>query len=298
MISKGHSLSLQRQCELLSMNRSSYYYRSKPESELNLELMRKMDEQYLKHPDYGAPRMHSWLTMDLGYRVNRKRIDRLYYRVMGLESLLPGKHTTKRNKEHQTYPYLLRNLKIDKPNQVWATDISYIPMAKGFMYLTAFVDIYSRYVLNWSISNSMDADWCTEVLKEAIEIHGKPDIINTDQGSQYTSEVFSKTVLDAVIKLSMDGKGRANDNAFVERLWRTVKYEQIYLNPPEDGLDLHIQLDEFFRYYNEQRRHESLAYQRPSDLFKSKERLIHNSQACQQKKKNQKEKLTIVEVVT
>jgi putative transposase len=249
------------------MNRSSYYYKPKSEGELNLELMHKMDERYLKYPDYGAPRMHKWLTMDLGYSINIKRVERLYYRVMGLESLQPGRHTTKRNKEHKTYPYLIRNMKIDMPNQVWSTDITYIPMAKGFLYLTAFLDLHSRYVLNWSISNCMDADWCAEVLKETIEKYGTPQIINTDQGSQYTSEIFTKTVLNNGIKLSMDGKGRANDNAHVERLWRTVKYESIYLNPPEDGLDLHIQLDEFFRYYNHQRRHSGINHKKPIDIY-------------------------------
>lgn len=267
MISKDHSLSLKRQCELLNINRTSYYYKPKPESELNLEIMRKMDEQYLKRPDYGAQRMHKWLTMDLGYKINIKRVERLYYEVMGLQSLLPGKHTTKRNKQHKVYPYLLRNLDVYKSNQVWTTDITYIPMAKGFMYLTAFIDLHSRYVLNWSISNSMDADWCTETLKETIEMYGKPEIINTDQGSQYTSDVFSNLVLDNNIKLSMDGKGRANDNAHVERLWRSVKYEEVYINPPEDGLGLYVQLDEYFRYYNHQRRHSSLDYQRPADIY-------------------------------
>jgi putative transposase len=244
-----------------------------------------MDKKYLKFPDYGARRMHKWLTMDLGYKVNKKRIERLYYEVMGLESLLPGQHTTKRNKDHKTYPYLLRGMEISRPNQVWTTDITYIPMAKGFLYLTVFLDLKSRYVLNWSISNSMDAEWCTETLKETIEIHGKPDIINTDQGSQYTSELFADQVLGNGIKLSMDGKGRANDNAHVERLWRTVKYENVYLNPPEDGLALYVQLEEFFRYYNHQRRHSSIDFKRPIDIYESCPSFPHSNSCNRQAQK-------------
>ena len=161
--------------------------------------------------------MHAWLKMDEGHSVSLNRIERLYYKVMGLRATMPGKHTSKRCKEHKTYPYLLRNLVVKRPNQVWATDITYIPLKKGFMYLTAIIDLYSRYVVHWSLSNSMDGEWCTQTLKEAIEIHGKPEIINTDQGSQYTSDAFAPYVLEEGIQLSMDGKGRAIDNVFIER---------------------------------------------------------------------------------
>ena len=206
MISGDHSnLSIAKQSKLLQLHRSGLYYKPKGESELNLELMRLMDAHYIDHPFKGAKRMHTWLTMDKGYRVNRKRIERLYYDVMGLRAVMPGKHTSRRNKEHKVCPYLLRNLKVDQSNQVWATDITYIPMRKGFMYLVAIIDLHSRYVLNWSVSNTMDAQWCTETLQEAIDTHGKPTIINTDQGSQFTSEVFTSTVLSNDIKLSMDG---------------------------------------------------------------------------------------------
>ena len=174
-----------------------------------------------------------------------------------------GKHTSRRNKTHKVYPYLLRNLIIDRPNQVWATDITYIPMRKGFMYLVAIIDLHSRYVLNWSVSNTMEASWCSEVLQEAIETYGKPKIINTDQGSQFTSEVFTKAVLSNEIKLSMDGKGRAIDNVFIERLWRSVKYESIYLNPPESGIDLYKQCQKYFNYYNNERRHQGIDNQIP-----------------------------------
>lgn len=265
MISKDHPrLSMVKQCGLLGLHRSGIYYKPMVESELNLELMRKMDEHYLYHPYKGAKRMHVWLSKDKGYEVNRKRIERLYYKVMGLRAVMPGKHTSKRCKDHKVYPYLLRNLEITRPNQVWATDITYIPMRKGFMYLTAIIDIYSRYVVGWSVSNSMDAQWCKETLQEAIRVHGKPDIVNTDQGSQFTSEVFTNYVTeDLSIKLSMDGKGRATDNAFIERLWRSVKYEKLYLNPAEDVNHLYQQLNDYFHYYNNERRHSAIDDQWP-----------------------------------
>ena len=180
---------------------------------------------------------------------------------MGLRAIMPGRHTSKRNQAHKTYPYLLRNLKVTSPNQVWATDITYIPMEKGFMYLTAIIDLYSRAVLNWSVSNVMDAQWCAEVLQETINLHGVPKIVNTDQGRQYTSEAFVNTVLSNGIKLSMDGKGRAIDNVFIERLWRRVKYESVYLNPPKSGVDLYHQMHYYFTFYNTKRRHQGIGNQ-------------------------------------
>jgi len=264
MISKDHSnLSIVKQSKLLQIHRSGLYYKPKGESALNLELMRLMDEHYTHHCFKGADRMHTWLTMDKGYKVNHKRIERLYYDVMGLQAIMPGKHTSRRNKAHKVYPYLLRNLTVDRPNQVWATDITYIPMRKGFMYLVAIIDLHSRYVLNWSVSNTMEAIWCAEVLQEAINKHGKPEIVNTDQGSQFTAEVFTQTVLSNDIKLSMDGKGRAIDNVFIERLWRSVKYESVYLNPPNSGIDLYQQLKQYFDFYNNTRRHQGIDNQIP-----------------------------------
>ncbi|MBL3659104.1 IS3 family transposase, partial [Fulvivirga sediminis] len=197
-------------------------------------------------------------------------IERLYYKVMGLQAVLPGRHTSRRHKAHKVYPYLLRGLSIDRPNQVWAIDITYIPMKQGFMYLVAIIDLYSRYVVNWSVSNTMDAEWCRNTLEEAIESHGRPEVINTDQGSQFTSDIFTDFVLNREIKLSMDGKGRATDNAFIERLWRSVKYEKIFLNPPNDGVDLYLLLAEYFSYYNTDRRHTSIGNQIPVQLY------IHN----------------------
>jgi len=271
MIRKDHpKMSVSRQCGLLSIQRSGAYYKAKDESALNLELMRLMDEHYLSHPYKGARRMHVWLTKDKGYTVSLNRIERLYYRVMGLRSLMPGKHTTWRNKEHKVYPYLLRGLKIERSNQVWSTDITYIPMKKGFMYLTAIIDIYSRYVVAWALSNTMEAEWCTQTLKEAVDEHGEPEIVNTDQGSQYTSDEFSGYVTSPEngMKLSMDGKGRATDNAFIESLWKSVKYEKVYLNPPEDGLELFEMLQNYFSNYNMKRRHSSIADQKPIDIYK------------------------------
>lgn len=270
MIRKGHSnLSIVKQCNLLDIHRSGLYYKPKGESELNLQLMREMDEYYLHHPFKGAKRMWVWLTKDRGSKVSRNRIERLYYKVMGLRAILPGRHTSRRCKEHPIYPYLLRNLTIDRANQVWATDITYIPMEKGYMYLVGIIDLYSRYVMNWSVSNSMDSKWCQQTLEETIEMHGKPEIINTDQGSQFTSEVFSSFVIQKEIKLSMDGKGRATTNAFIERLWRSIKYEKIYLNPPKDGLDLFLMVNEYFNYYNYERRHRSLNYEKSASRYQA-----------------------------
>lgn len=274
--SSHETLSISSQCKILDISRSGYYYKAVEESELNLELMRLMDEHYLDYPFKGARGMHIWLRKDMGYQVSRNRVDRLYYKVMGLRSVLPGPHTSKRNPEHKVYPYLLRELNIERPNQVWATDITYIPMPKGYMYLVAIIDLYSRFVVGWSLSNSMDAQWCKECLEEAIEVHGKPEIFNTDQGSQFTSEIFSQFVLEQGIRLSMDGKGRATDNAFIERLWRSVKYEHVYLKPQEDGTNLYQGLLEYFEFYNFKRRHQSIEEQTPATWFEHHKNLPLN----------------------
>lgn len=267
IVQNDKQISTCRQCSLLGLHRSGLYYQPKGESKLNLELMRLMDEHYLEHPEKGATRMHTWLTLDKGYVVNLKRIERLYYRIMGLRAILPGPHTSKRNKDHKVFPYLLRDLEINQCNQVWATDITYIPMGKGFMYLCAIIDLHSRYVVNWSVSNSMEADWCKQVYEEAIALHGKPEILNTDQGSQFTSAAFVKSVVGSEVKLSMDGKGRATDNAFIERLWRSVKYEKLYLNPAHDGVELYRQLEEYFDYYNYERRHQTIHNEIPVERY-------------------------------
>lgn len=268
MIRKDHSkLSIVKQSKLLGINRSSFYYQPKSESKFNIELMTLIDKHYTKHPFKGARRMHTWLTQDMHYKVSKNRIERLYYKSMGLRAIMPGRHTSKRRKDHKVYPYLLRHLPITHSNHVWATDITYIPMQKGFMYLIAFIDLYSRKVLHWSVSNTMDASWCAEVLEETIQMHGKPDIVNTDQGAQFTSDIFSSTVLNHSINLSMDGKGRAIDNVFIERLWRSVKYESVYLNPPNSGIDLYHQLKEYFYFYNTKRRHQGIENQIPQKRY-------------------------------
>ncbi len=264
---KHTSLSIVQQCILLGIHRSGIYYKPKSESKLNEELMRLMDAHYLEHPYKGAPRMYTWLTKDLGYQVSRNRVERLYYKVMGLRAILPGPHTSKRAKDHRVYPYLLRDLKITQANQVWAMDITYIPMSKGFMYLAAVIDVHSRMIMGWSLSNSMEAEWCVEVVRQAIEIHGKPTIFNTDQGAQFTSTAFSGFILGQGIKLSMDGKGRATDNAFIERFWRSLKYEHIYLYPKDDASDLYQGIYGYIKWYNEQRRHSSLEDQRPKEVY-------------------------------
>lgn len=281
MVDKAeNTISVSRQCELLALNRSSFYYQARGETPLNLELMRLMDEHYLEHPDKGALQMFKWLTRKKGYKVSKNRIERLYYRVMGLRSLQPGPHTSKRCKDHKVYPYLLRDLTINRPNHVWATDITFIPMAKGFLYLTAIIDIYSRYVVHWSISNTMEAEWCEQVFNEAVEMYGCPEIINTDQGSQYTSDAFTGAVLKKGVKLSMDGKGRATDNAFIERLWRSVKYEKVYLNPPQNGTHLNKMINEYFNYYNSERSHSSIADYYPEEIYFSTQKIPNHATAA------------------
>ena len=261
-------LSKRAQCKILGINRSGLYYENRGESALNLELMKLMDAHYYDHPYKGVPSMHAWLTKDKGYKISRNRIERLYYKVMGLRAIIPGPHTSKRHKNHPVYPYLLRGLQITHSQQVWATDITYMPLPKGFMYLTAVIDLYSRYVLSWSLSNTMEAEWCCLLIEEAILGYGKPEILNTDQGSQYTSEEFSQYVIGQGIKLSMDGKGRATDNAFIERLWRTVKYENVRFKEYQNGVDMRLGMAEFFPKYNEQRRHSSLGQEYPEKIYK------------------------------
>jgi len=198
LVEENSKLSKRAQCKILGIHRSGLYYENRGESALNLELMRLMDEHYHDYPYKGVPSMYVWLTKDKGYEVSRNRIERLYYKVMGLRAIIPGPHTSKRHKNHPVYPYLLRGLEITHSQQVWATDITYMPLPKGFMYLTAVIDLYSRYVLNWSLSNTMEAEWCRKLIEEAILLHGKPEILNTDQGSQYTSEEFSQYVIKGI----------------------------------------------------------------------------------------------------
>lgn len=266
MIDKQHSsLSIASQCWLLSIHRSGLYYQPCHEREENLIIMRLLDEQYFKTPFYGARRLTVWLQ-SLGYIINRKRVKRLM-RLVGWQTIYRKPKTSTPDKEHKVYPYLLKDIVIDRANQVWAMDITYVPMRRGFMYLCAIIDLHTRYIVNWSVSNSMTAEWCSQVVKEATEQNGSPQILNTDQGSQFTSDVFIAQLKQAGIQPSMDGKGRAIDNIFIERLWKTVKYEHIYLKVPDDGVKLYEGLCEYFCFYNNQRPHQSLGYQTPEVLY-------------------------------
>lgn len=268
MIDRDHQLSISEQCRLLNLHRSGFYYKPCEESEQNQTLMKLIDRIFLELPFTGTRKMRRYLQREHGYTVNRKRIRRLYH-LLGLETLTPKPRTTVPGEGHKIYPYLLRNVIIDKANQVWAADITYIPMRKGFLYLIAIIDLHSRYVLNWSLSNTMDADWCAEVLKEAIRCHGCPQIFNTDQGSQFTSDVFTNVLKENQILISMDGKGRATDNIFIERLWRSLKYEYVYLNPCNEGGELHRGLTWYFGFYNTRRVHENLGYEVPVTIYRN-----------------------------
>lgn len=265
MIDKDHRLSITRQCQLLSLNRSNVYYQRAPVSDEDLALMRRIDEMHLQRPFYGSRRIRDWLQ-DEGYAVGRKRVQRLM-RLMGLRALYPKPRTSKPGKGHKIYPYLLRGMKIDRPNQVWAADISYIPMARGFVYLVAVMDWYSRKVLAWRVSNSMDSDFCVEALEEALARYGSPEIFNTDQGAQFTSEAFTDILKEAGVDISMDGKGRWVDNVFVERLWRSVKYEDVYLNAYETVTEARDGIGTYFGFYNRERRHQNLNRQTPDQVY-------------------------------
>ena len=267
---KSHPrLSLDQQCNLLTIHRSGVYYKPKGESGLNLRLMKIIDEYFMEHPYFGVERMTDYLRLDKGFKVNKKRIRRLYH-LMGIHTIYPKRKTTIHQKGRHIYPYLLRNMKIERPNQVWQTDISYIPMFKGFMYLAAIIDVKSRKILNWSISNSMTAEWCVELLEDTIQKHGTPEIHNSDQGSQYTSDVYINMLKKNKIKISMDGKGRALDNIYIERFWRSIKQEKIYLNPPNGGLDLYEKVKEYISFYNTKRRHTEIGKVPPNEIYYQK----------------------------
>jgi putative transposase len=254
-----------RQCAMLKISRSSFYFKGKGINEEDLELMRLIDEQYLKMPIYGSRSMRNYLQR-LGYKINRKRVQRLM-RLMGLEVIYPKPKTSKPHPEHRIYPYLLRGLEIKHANQVWAADITYIPLARGFMYLVAVMDWHSRKVLSWRVSNTLDADFCVDALKDAINHYGCPEIFNTDQGSQFTSKDFTDVLKDSGIKISMDGRGRFQDNIFIERLWWTVKHHYLYLRAFENGSELRKGLKYWFGYYNQERFHQSLGGLTPDEVY-------------------------------
>jgi putative transposase len=265
MIERDGEISVKRQAQLLDLSRSSVYYVPRPLPERDLRLMRRLDELHLKWPFYGARKLARELQRD-GHDVGRRHVTTLMRR-MGIETIYRKPRTSIPARDAAIRPYLLSGLVIDRPNQVWATDLTYLPMAHGFQYLVAILDVYSRKVLSWRVSNTMTPDFCIEALQEALERHGKPEIFNTDQGSQFTSSDWIDTLTDAQVKISMDGKGRWIDNVFIERLWRSVKYENVYLHAYQNGADLRKGLREYFEFYNAERVHQALDYRRPDELY-------------------------------
>ena len=268
LIEPGYRLSIRRQCDLIGLPPSSYYYKPVGESPYNLELMGLMDKRFTDKPFLGVGQMHTWLQRS-GHHVNIKRISRLW-KLMALRTLSPKPYTSQPNIQHKVYPYLLADLHIDHPGHVWCSDITYIRMHRGFMYLTVVMDWYSRFVLSWELSNSLDDAFCQLALQTALYRYDAPEIFNTDQGAQYTSNDFTGLLTDHGIRISMDGKGRAMDNIMVERLWRTVKYEHVYLHVCEDGRELYAGLKSYFEYYNTDRGHSSLKNQTPFEVYFSR----------------------------
>lgn len=266
MIDRDSPVSLRRQCELLRVSRSGLYYEAEATSEEELELMRIIDELHLKQPFFGSRKLAQALRQR-GQPVNRKRVQRLM-RVMGIEAMAPKPSTSKPAPEHPTYPYLLRNLVVTAPNQVWAADITYVPMKHGFMYLVVVMDWYSRKALSWRLSNTMESGFCVDALLEALRLHGKPRIFNTDQGAQFTAAVFTEVLREHGIAISMDGRGRCLDNVFIERLWRTLKYEEVYLKAYGNGREARDNIDRFLRWYNGERQHQALGYRTPDMTYR------------------------------
>ena len=270
MIEKNNpDLSIGKQCKLLSISRSSFYYQPKGESEENLALMRHIDELFLKHPFYGSRQMVRHLRRE-GIRIGRHRVRRLM-RLMGLEAIYQAPRTSQPHSEHRIYPYRLKGLLITRPDHVWCADITYIPVRRGFLYLVAIMDWATRRVLAWRLSNTMDARFCVEALNDALERYGKPDIFNTDQGSQFTSFDFTGVLKDAEVTISMDGRGRCMDNIFIERLWRSLKYEAVYLHELTDGFHAERVIAEWIEFYNTERPHSSLGGQTPAEAYSARQ---------------------------
>ena len=266
MIERGNpNLSITRQCTILSISRSSFYSATSGESEANLALMRRIDELFMKYPFYGSRQMVRQLRR-AGIAVGRHRVRRLM-RLMGLEAIYQAPRTSDPHPAHRIYPYLLRGMAINRPNQVWCSDITYIPVQHGFLYLVAIMDWATRHVLAWRLSNTMDTRFCLEALNEALARHGKPEIFNTDQGSQFTSLAFTQVLKDADVAISMDGRGRCMDNIFIERLWRSLKYEAVYLHELTDGFVAERVIGEWIKFYNTQRPHSSLDDKTPAEAY-------------------------------
>jgi len=260
-------ISVRRQCSLLGVNRAGLYYEPRGETAENLELMRLLDEQYMRTPFYGSRKMTEWLRTK-GYEVNRKRVSRLMA-VMGVEAVYPKPNLSRPAEGHRIYPYLLRGVKVNRADQVWSTDITYIRMAQGFVYLVAVMDWFSRYVLSWSLSLTLEHDFCVEALRRALR-RGKPEIFNSDQGSQFTSEKFTRELKARNIAISMDGRGRCMDNIFIERLWRSLKQEEVYLRDYESVPEARAGIERYLRFYNHERLHQSLDYVTPAALYKAR----------------------------
>jgi putative transposase len=272
MVEANTGVSMRRQCELLGVNRSSLYYEPvEPDAE-ELGLMRRIDELHLKHPFFGSRKIAQTLKA-AGIEVNRKRVQRLM-RLMGLESTAPKPNTSKPAPENPVCPYLLKNLQVSRVNQVWAADITYIPLARGFLFLVAIIDLYSRRVLGWRLSNTLETSFCVEALHEALERYGCPEIFNTDQGAQFTSEEFTSALLERDVKISMDGRGRCLDNIFVERLWRSLKYEEVYLYAYESVSVARAGVGRYFQFFNHERPHASLGNQTPASFYDG---LVHEA---------------------
>ena len=265
-VDRAHKLPISRQCLALDISRSSAYRKLAGVSDGDIDMMRKLDELHLKRPFKGSRRLRDDLWDTYGLQVNRKRVQRLM-RLMGIRALHPGAKTTRPNPKHKVYPYLLRELEINRVNQVWCTDLTYIPMRKGFLYLVAIMDWHSRKVLSWRLSNSLDAAPCVEALEEALANHGTPEIFNSDQGCQFTSEDFTDVLKDNGIKISMDGKGRWMDNVFIERLWRSLKYEEVYLKAYDSVAQAKQGIGDWLMFYNEERRHASLSRMTPDQVY-------------------------------
>ena len=265
-VDRAHELPINRQCLALDISRSSAYRKPAGVSADDIDLMRKLDELHLRRPFKGSRRLRDDLWDNYNLQVNRKRVQRLM-RLMGIRALHPGAKTTRRNPKHKVYPYLLRELEINRVNQVWCTDLTYIPMRKGFLYLVAIMDWHSRKVLSWRLSNSLDAAPCVEALEEALANYGTPEIFNSDQGCQFTSEDFTDVLKDNGIKISMDGKGRWMDNVFIERLWRSLKYEEVYLKAYDSVAQARQGIDDWLMFYNEERRHASLSRMTPDQIY-------------------------------
>jgi len=266
LLDEDYELSIRRQASLLQVSRNKKYYKPKGEDPFNLHLMKLIDQQYQRTPFYGVPRMTDYIN-GLGLRpVNEKRIRRLY-KLMDIRAIGPNPYTSQSNPDHVKFPYLLRDLDIHSPNQVWVADITYVPLRRGFLYLFAIMDLYSRFILAWDISNAMTAKWCKYVFDQGISWYPTPEIFNTDQGSQFSSEIWVHAMENNGIHQSMDGKGRAIDNVFIERFWRSYKYEYLYMNAPDGGKDLYKETETYITFYNFERGHQSLNKQTPAEVY-------------------------------